>query len=188
MEGMLAKTRAFYYISSPYRSTKSSFSLKKTWPTYTPMLDLRRPRESQWHPSTVWAFRVFHGLKQRSVLLKMRCGYPQNTGFRFNIDVWRQCTLSQWLTLILISGLAIGAYMLFKRFKGSFNLSDMMSNITKGKYTVIDPHSPEGKKQLKIKFKDVAGCFEAKQEISEFVDYLKNPNKYTVSFFYIFFQ
>ncbi|WKY07868.1 hypothetical protein Q1695_007394 [Nippostrongylus brasiliensis] len=88
-------------------------------------------------------------------------------------------SVSQWFTIILITGLAIGAYFLFKRFKGSFNITDMMSNVTKGKYTIIDPHSPEGKKQLKIKFKDVAGCFEAKQEISEFVDYLKNPNKYT---------
>ncbi|KAK6049135.1 ATP-dependent metallopeptidase HflB [Cooperia oncophora] len=95
------------------------------------------------------------------------------------IQYRRMEAVNQWLTLILISGLAIAAYMLFKKFKGSFNLTDMMSNITKGKYTVIDPHSPEGKKQLKIKFKDVAGCFEAKQEISEFVDYLKNPNKYT---------
>ncbi|XGW26749.1 hypothetical protein V3C99_007385 [Haemonchus contortus] len=95
------------------------------------------------------------------------------------IQYRRMEAVSQWLTLILISGLAIGVYILFRKFKGSFNLSDMMSNITKGKYTVIDPHSPEGKKQLKIKFKDVAGCYEAKQEISEFVDYLKNPNKYT---------
>ncbi|EYC33697.1 hypothetical protein Y032_0002g935 [Ancylostoma ceylanicum] len=95
------------------------------------------------------------------------------------IQYRRMDVVSQWLTLILVCGLAIGAYLLFRKFKGSFNLSDMMSNITKGKYTVIDPHSPEGKKQLKIKFKDVAGCFEAKQEISEFVDYLKNPNKYT---------
>ncbi|CAJ0604364.1 unnamed protein product [Cylicocyclus nassatus] len=95
------------------------------------------------------------------------------------IQYRRMEAIGQWLTFILVSGLAIGAYMLFRRFKGSFNITDMMSNITKGKYTVIDPHSPEGKKQLRIKFKDVAGCFEAKQEISEFVDYLKNPNKYT---------
>ncbi|VDM60373.1 unnamed protein product, partial [Angiostrongylus costaricensis] len=92
---------------------------------------------------------------------------------------YRRMEALQWLTFILVTGLAIGAYLLFKKFKGSFNFSDIMSNITKGKYTVIDPHSPEGKKQLKIRFKDVAGCFEAKQEISEFVDYLKNPNKYT---------
>ncbi|VDP49371.1 unnamed protein product [Heligmosomoides polygyrus] len=69
------------------------------------------------------------------------------------IQYRRMESINQWLTLILISGLAIGAYLLFRKFKGSFNLSDMMSNITKGKYTVIDPHSPEGKKQLKIKFK-----------------------------------
>ncbi|CAI4224383.1 unnamed protein product [Auanema sp. JU1783] len=91
----------------------------------------------------------------------------------------RMESVAQWFTLILASGLIIGAFLLFRKFKGAFNLSDMMSNVTKTKFNIIDPHSPEGKKQLKIKFKDVAGCHEAKQEISEFVDYLKNPTKYT---------
>lgn len=32
---------------------------------------------------------------------------------------------------------------------------------------------------IKISFKNVAGCDEAKQEIMEFVHFLKNPGKYT---------
>ncbi|CAB3409865.1 unnamed protein product [Caenorhabditis bovis] len=95
------------------------------------------------------------------------------------IEYRRTENISQWLTILFLGGLILGGFLLFKRFKGSFNMTDMMSNMTKGKYTVIDPHSPEGKKQLKIKFKDVAGCGEAKVEIREFVDYLKNPSRYT---------
>ncbi len=37
---------------------------------------------------------------------------------------------------------------------------------------------PKIKTKSKIKFKDVAGMEEAKQEIREFVDYLKNPEKF----------
>lgn len=33
---------------------------------------------------------------------------------------------------------------------------------------------------MKIRFKDVAGCTEAKTEMTEFVDFLKNPAKYHV--------
>ncbi|MFK5895098.1 MAG: ATP-dependent zinc metalloprotease FtsH [Pseudomonadota bacterium] len=33
--------------------------------------------------------------------------------------------------------------------------------------------------QIKISFKDVAGCEEAKEEVSELVDFLKDPEKYT---------
>jgi spastic paraplegia 7 len=47
------------------------------------------------------------------------------------------------------------------------------------KIRVLDTTTKEGKKALKIKFRDVAGLHEAKVEISEFVDYLRRPQKYT---------
>lgn len=50
------------------------------------------------------------------------------------------------------------------------------SQMTRAKFTIIDPLLPGSGRG--VKFSDVAGAKEAKQEVMEFVDFLKNPDKY----------
>lgn len=92
-------------------------------------------------------------------------------------------------------GIALFAlgYYAFRKAKISFKFTDVMvslltiysktllqNTLTQTKLNILDPTTMTTK--LRIKFKDVAGLHEAKVEINEFVDYLKNPSKYTVIF------
>ena len=78
--------------------------------------------------------------------------------------------LLQW---ILPFGLLIGLYFfLFRRMGGP---GSQFMNISKNKSTLyenLDEHT-------RITFKDVAGLDEAKAEVMEVVDFLKDPKKYT---------
>jgi cell division protease FtsH len=92
------------------------------------------------------------------------------------IDVQRETGLGYWLGLFApflfpLLFLGIIVWFLMKSAKGGGMQALSFGN---SKARMIDPD--DGSK--KITFKDVAGAKEAKQELEEIVDFLKNPKKF----------
>jgi len=82
-------------------------------------------------------------------------------------DIWKEAL--SWLLPIAV--LVLLWFFVFRRMGGGGG----MFNIGKSKAKEFDKEDA----QIKINFGDVAGLVEAKQEISEIVDFLKTPDKYT---------
>lgn len=81
------------------------------------------------------------------------------------------------LTWILPLGIMIAVWVFIMRRisgGGAAGGGGQIFNIGKSKATLFDKES-----QVSITFNDVAGLEEAKQEVMEVVDFLKNPKKYT---------
>ncbi len=85
---------------------------------------------------------------------------------------WSGLFINIVIPLLLIIGLWV--FMMRRMGGGSGGGGGQIFNIGKSKATLFDKES-----QVSITFNDVAGLEEAKQEVMEIVDFLKNPKKYT---------
>ena len=85
---------------------------------------------------------------------------------------WLNIFLQIVLPVLLFAGLWI--FMLRRMSGGGGGGGGQIFNIGKSKATLFDKES-----QVNITFNDVAGLEEAKTEVMEIVDFLKNPKKYT---------
>ncbi len=84
---------------------------------------------------------------------------------------------SYWDTIlswVLPLGLFVLIWILIMRRMGGGGGGSQIFNIGKSKATLFDKDL-----QVKVTFNDVAGLEEAKVEVMEIVDFLKNPKKYT---------
>lgn len=79
--------------------------------------------------------------------------------------------LLQWGFLFL---LLFGFWMLMRRMTGGGGPGGQIFNIGKSKAALFDAEN-----KVKITFEDVAGLDEAKEEVKEIVEFLKNPSKFT---------
>ena len=93
------------------------------------------------------------------------------------IDSRENFWASWFMSIILPVLLLIGFWIFIMRRMGGGaggGAGGQIFNIGKSKATLFDKES-----QVNVTFNDVAGLEEAKQEVMEIVDFLKNPQKYT---------
>ncbi|CAI7911986.1 unnamed protein product [Closterium sp. NIES-53] len=103
----------------------------------------------------------------------------------FGVTYASEVSWQQELLRLLPTALIIAAWIYFSRgLQSGFGMGGMggpggaggakgIFNVGKAAVTKMDKHSKN-----KVYFRDVAGCDEAKQEVMEFVHFLKNPAKY----------
>lgn len=101
---------------------------------------------------------------------------------RYRDDVWRRmlvnqcsCVHSSFL-LSMIPTLLLISFLLLTLRRGPMGSGP--GGGRGGPFSMSESTAKMLKDNIEVKFKDVAGCEEAKLEILEFVNFLKNPQQY----------
>ena len=124
-----------------------------------------------------YRFDLFDGADVKDRINKIKSENPEELG-DFEINSRNQMP-SAWdgiIGYVFFIALMIGVWMfMMKRMGGGGGAGGQLFNIGKSKAKLFEKNT-----DIDISFKDVAGLEEAKEEIMEIVDFLKNPVKYTV--------
>ena len=110
-------------------------------------------------------------------LLEVEKNLPSNERTPVVADTRDNAWASWFMSIILPVLLLIGFWVFIMRRMGGGaggGAGGQIFNIGKSKATLFDKES-----QVNVTFNDVAGLEEAKLEVMEIVDFLKNPGKYT---------
>ncbi len=112
-----------------------------------------------------------------SEIIRTRPGKETNTAYFTDgiysiVDPYASSWLDYLPSILLMAGGFILVIFLFSR---------MSSSINKSNNSALDFNRSRARKEdsSPVRFNDVAGCDECKQEMVELVDYLKNPDKYS---------
>ena len=120
-----------------------------------------------------YVFQVASGESFKTDLDKLQTAVADNEKVELKFE-----SRSDWSTFFGSWGILIvmilAMYFLLGRMSGAGGPGGQIFNIGKSRAALFDAEN-----RVKITFNDVAGLDEAKEEIKEIVDYLKNPSKFT---------